>query len=267
MLLLVGHVLAESLEFLMSIREMARRVSPRPRKPGTIRSFITRHETLFAILGAFIVFVGFIVKEGVRESYKDLAQELEQTKWRNEVRTGLGDIAMGVTDLRMKGFYREFHSGDLGRPRQAMEAALIRMQFTTNMDSLNEATTKLTVSRMLLEELPYHDPGLELLSQSLIPLTNVEISLDLQEGSFTEKQFEIESKKADDSRKVIAGLVEKETRFCDLVEEDAARQLKEKADRLKYATVWMYILFVVGWGLGLLGKILKIPALGGVSEG
>jgi hypothetical protein len=51
--------------------------------------------------------------------------------------------------------------------------------------------------------------------------------------------------------------------FTSDVSDEAVRQKEEQERKLKSATYTTYGLFTLGWGLGLLGKVLKLPALGG----
>jgi len=51
--------------------------------------------------------------------------------------------------------------------------------------------------------------------------------------------------------------------FTSDVADEAVRQKEEQERKLKSATYTTYGLFTLGWGLGLLGKVLKLPALGG----
>jgi hypothetical protein len=51
--------------------------------------------------------------------------------------------------------------------------------------------------------------------------------------------------------------------FTSDVSDEAVRQKEEQERKLKSATYTTYGLFTLGWALGLIGKVLKLPALGG----
>jgi len=51
--------------------------------------------------------------------------------------------------------------------------------------------------------------------------------------------------------------------FTSDVADEAVRQKEEQERKLKSATYTTYGLFTLGWGLGLIGKVFKLPALGG----
>jgi hypothetical protein len=62
---------------------------------------------------------------------------------------------------------------------------------------------------------------------------------------------------------VVMAISPKLEAFTRDVSDEAVRQKEEQEGKLKSATHITYGLFTLGWGLGLIGKVLKLPALGG----
>jgi hypothetical protein len=62
---------------------------------------------------------------------------------------------------------------------------------------------------------------------------------------------------------VVMAISPKLEAFTRDVSGEAVRQREEQERKLKSATHTTYGLFTLGWGLGLIGKVLKLPALGG----
>jgi hypothetical protein len=57
------------------------------------RAFVERHDALFTTAGALIVFVGFFMKEGVRETTKDLSGSIATANRFYSIHDALNNIA------------------------------------------------------------------------------------------------------------------------------------------------------------------------------
>ncbi len=221
-----------------------------------VRAFIIRHDTFFTMLGAFIVFLGFFVREGVLEKTKDLDSALDQATFVHEFREEFARIYKQVSH----------------------DENAIEVEKTADADVL-AGDASLFYGRKLLEYLPNSNEALEKTAQEL---------KDRSLAIFV-AEFHIEQKKAtlkvnEDDKAMLA-----QTRsdlanrlksyvsdsasyksdaqaFDKAVTEEAEKQHKENKQLLNVATTTQYLLFLLGWGFGLAGKILKIPSLGGASE-
>jgi hypothetical protein len=64
------------------------------------RASVEKHDALFTLLGALIVFVAFFVKEQVQETAKDLASSLNTAKAGFAVQKALSDITDQIAEIR-----------------------------------------------------------------------------------------------------------------------------------------------------------------------
>jgi hypothetical protein len=55
-------------------------------------------------------------------------------------------------------------------------------------------------------------------------------------------------------------------RFDTDVNSEAEVQYEKQESRIRWLTFAIYCLFSIGWTLGLIGRVLKLPALGGTVE-
>jgi hypothetical protein len=61
-----------------------------------LKLFFKRHNRLFTLLGAFIVFATFVVKEGLRDYYKDLETDVSEANGVFAIRAGQHGDADGI---------------------------------------------------------------------------------------------------------------------------------------------------------------------------
>jgi hypothetical protein len=64
------------------------------------RAFVERHDALFTVVGALIVFLGFYVREGVQEKNKEIIADLSRYEAKLDLDRRLSELAVGLRPLK-----------------------------------------------------------------------------------------------------------------------------------------------------------------------
>jgi hypothetical protein len=246
---------------------------------------VTRHEVFIGIIGAFIVFIGFFVKEGVREQSKDFAQAIEEAQANFEINEqlnqGFVELANRATHSQTVIDQKLTSSNPILRPADRQQIAERMDEDRENLYEFQRTISSYRFSFARADKL------LHLLPSKGTQLASEE---NLLQGLFTKvAALEISTNKLNvfDSNDTI----EKETQSFELFDyavveianvqwtvdgylSDFKEQVLIKAQkeqevaetRKRRATTLSYCLFGVGWTLGLLGRILRIPGLDSGNE-
>jgi hypothetical protein len=240
------------------------------------RAFVERHDALFTTAGALIVFVGFFMKEGVRETTKDLSGSIATANRFYSIYDALNNIA--ESEFNIANTVGEI--GHVTSPSQAndvfaKESSLVSLApaYSAKLDLERH---KFLVTAELLDALPAKPFNLEEqrreLSQALIDDQDV-TALKEAMSSYYAANVSGRKERLDEEKsrvrsltvhavRVVLATSSKLRAFTSDVADEAVRQKEEQERKLKSATYTTYGLFTLGWGLGLIGKVLKLPALG-----
>jgi hypothetical protein len=244
------------------------------------RAFVERHDALFTTAGALIVFLGFFMKEGVRETTKDLSDSIATANRFHSIHDALNSISQ--SELYLGDTLREIDhatSGNHSSDMFARDRSMIAMAPTFSAE-LDLERHKFLVTTELLDALPARPMNLERqrreLAQSLIDDPDATAlkkevhhysGADTSEDAASKQRLEEEKSRIKHlmvhAVMVVMAISPKLDAFTRDVSDEAVRQKEEQEGKLKSATYIMYGLFTLGWGLGLIGKVLKLPALGG----
>ena len=243
------------------------------------RAFVERHDALFTTAGALIVFVGFFMKEGVRETTKDLSGSIATANKFYSIHDSLNNIAESEFNIAN----RVGEIGYVTSPSQAndvfaKENSLVSMApaYSAKLDLERH---KFLVTAELLDALPAKPFNLEEqrreLSQALIGDHDVTAlkeamsryyAANMAGDSANKERLDEEKSRVRSltvhAVRVVLATSSKLRAFTSDVADEAVRQKEEQERKLKSATYTTYGLFTLGWGLGLIGKVLKLPALG-----
>jgi hypothetical protein len=269
-----------------------------PRKKSGFRYFVDRHEALFAILGAFIVFLGFFVREGVMDRSRELASVIQSAEADYSLRAQLVEdfehlefmeqtIESRIADIKTlerrsvsKSVAHELKSkmennrgdefsrlaADEHNARQGIRG--LRLSFEL-VDQVFEALPKKRT------DLANSEKNIQLMfaqADTLESDMDNNITGPLQDNSslFQEKNLQkIMPLYHADIRaldKLVNGIWHSLDTFIPKTLQSAKEEQKAAEMTKGRATTLSYLLFVVGWISGLLGRILKIPALSGGDE-
>jgi hypothetical protein len=241
------------------------------------RAFVERHDALFTTAGALIVFVGFFMKEGVRETTKDLSGSIATANKFYSIHDALNNIA--ESQFNIANTVREISHVTSPSPASdvfAKDSSLVSLAPVYSAE-LDLERHKFLVTAELLDALPAKPFNLEAqrreLSQALIDDQDVtalkEEMSRYYAANVSGNNEHLEEEKSRvrsltvHSVKVVLATSSKLRAFTRDVADEAVRQKEEQERKLKSATYTTYGLFTLGWGLGLIGKVLKLPALGG----
>jgi hypothetical protein len=244
------------------------------------RAFVQRHDALFTTAGALIVFVGFFMKEGVRETTKDLSGSIATANKFYSIHDALNNIA--ESEFGIANTVRDINhviAADQSSDVFAKENSLVSLAPAYSA-MLDLERHKFLVSAELLDELPAKPFSLEEqrreLSEALIDDKDVTglkeaisryFAANVAGDSGNKERMEEEKGRVRSltvhAVTVVLATSSKLKAFTSDVSDEAVRQKEEQERKLKSATYTTYGLFTLGWGLGLIGKVLKLPALGG----
>jgi hypothetical protein len=241
------------------------------------RAFVERHDALFTTAGALIVFVGFFMKEGVQEKTKELSSSIATAHRFYTLHDSLNSIA--ESEFNIANTLRDVNHATSSNPSEdifARENSLVSMApaYSAKLDLERH---QFLVTAELLDSLPEKPFSLEdrrqELSDALISDKDVvglkEAMSSFYASSVSGDKELLEKKKLQVSSltvhavKIVLATSSKLKAFTKDVDDEALRQKEEQERKLKSATYVTYGLFALGWCLGLVGKLLKLPALGG----
>ena len=79
---------------------LSRRSTIQHNSDGDFRNFLRRHSRILTVLGALIVFVTFVVKEGLRDRGKDLLASVESAQTTFVMRSDVEDLRLQLRSLQ-----------------------------------------------------------------------------------------------------------------------------------------------------------------------
>jgi len=236
---------------------------------GRLRKFITSHEAAFTILGAFIVFLGFVVREGYQQENKDLASDIGAAANIFAIRSELYQVDLQLRALRVN----ERNYGEVASLNHKQAPSLEEVEQLIVLESWALAVQKaaLATTEDLYRKLPKKEEYLvgdeRRAGESM---KSLETSNKEHKDSLEQIRKEAGNGKPDpkelDQLDVLVRAVDigatldvNEFGESTLIDARGAHQIAEiYAD---WATRGSYVLFTLGWALGLMGKLLKLPAL------
>lgn len=253
------------------------------------RTFVEKHDVVFTILGATLVFIGFVMKDGFQETNKDVSALLVLTQFNADLQETLAGISDDVSELR-----RPQLESEEKFPLRIKDTHITYMvddlDYRVAQSGVNRRylTSTFQMAHSLFEHLPKQPLALMImdarasvlihqLRQSTPDLSKAQILLSLEltrHGRSRQETSQIADAGNKRATKEISSYEEIEYRcfevipdFKDQVVREIGRQHQRAESRLRSATRGSYFLFAIGWFLGLIGKLWKIPALSEASEG
>jgi hypothetical protein len=252
-----------------------------PPERSKFRTFVVRHEGLITVIGAGLAFLGFFVKEGVRDTAKDLASSLQAANDKATLRIELDNMAS--VQAEQSAYIYSIHN-NLSRTGVAIPEDLdvdeAHGRLEEELARAKLAAGEYFTASLWYEAIPHKTPHLLNLHNELkdsLPLDAYLIAPIKYEIQLIEKAAGDPSLTDDRRRKLVESsnrLIEDTgtqlTKQSDRVKSftaaiivEAVRQHEKEDRKLKVATFWSWVLFVVGWGLSLMAKLLKVSSLGG----
>jgi uncharacterized phage infection (PIP) family protein YhgE len=248
---------------------------PTVRLVDRMRAFVTRHDTLFVIFGALIVFIAFFTKEAFLESVKDINAVLDQAISTHQLRDQFALLQRQLDQMAdphnpAKGASAWTDDEKLSSTAQDAIAAMTDGENLFNdaselLDHLPSSSSDLNKRRAQLKTqlAAVKDNYYELAQDQgeLLDATTSEGLKDLYKDALQDlREATLQLDKA------VLPFHDTALKFDDDVLVEARKQKDYQELRYHRANTAMYIVFAFGWMLGLLGKIWKLKPLGGVEE-
>lgn len=233
-------------------------------REARVKVFFVQHRRLLTFAGALIVFVTFIVKDGLREQLKDLVSSIDSAESVFAIRNDTATTAMWLQRLqeqvdwiaekiKLKG---TSYSGDMVE------------RLHSSLEIINEVHESLAVSldniSQLLEKVPGQQQSEKKHKELEERLKDLREQRDALLLIFGREPMSIlwkiapllnETQKASDDTRQLAKDV--------LAEATKKRKAREK---IVNTTTWAsYVLYTLGWGLGLAGRVYGAGDLGGAE--
>jgi hypothetical protein len=264
-------VMAESVLPLASVVPLRRK---------GFRAFVTRHDALFTTIAALILVAGFYVKEVVREKAKDLAASLKTGKDNYEISRQLALVSATDQFMNQQMFAVRW-GGYADNP-------YLTMLLNSTSPTYEASRDDFLLSARMLDAFPRYSDSLSRRKWSLKaqlegPVLRAKDTLEstLRKDGFAafvkivnstpsyiiKAQRELSYAEGAFNGQAIQFILLSQP-FNEDVLVEGEKQLREQEDRVKLATNADYGIFALGSILSLVGKVFKLPALGGGgSEG
>jgi hypothetical protein len=207
-------------------------------KPRTLH---IRHDRFFTLLGSFIVFATFVVKEGISENFKDLVSSIQTEE--------------NMFSVRQETAYRLSNGKSLPPPWSQTEPTRDEKRgFIDLWDRQSEAIVRISLD--LATMLPDKNKFQIQADQINNELSEIDTGVDSLTAAPAAQQEETQ---IDASMKVFFKRSNSIFSDANLLAQDIldeANKLKEKREARYSTAKWLsYALFTFGWGLTFYGQI------------
>jgi len=238
-------------------------------RQSSFRTFVSRHSKLLIFVGALIVFVTYLVKEGLRERLKDLVDSVDKAQSAFVAERENQQLSQRLAEIYRVGIisYDNMHTPapPPGQP-YPITISTIMSHYQGAYDTEQRLENEWNAVDRLLEKMPKdqnREKQLNVLQTQLkavqkadedfrntqSPRSPSELKENLNAAVSLEHQ-------AWDTETAIQN-------FALSILKDSAEIKKRDETYFKIATWSSYLLYCLGWGLGLVGKLFGLDGLGG----
>jgi len=236
---------------------------------SSFRNYVSRHSRLLIFVGALIVFVTFLVKEGLRERLKDLVDSIDTAQSVFVAERENQQMSQRLAEIYRISVvsYDNMHN-PAPQPGEAypITIATIMSHYQGAYDAEQRLESELNAVDRLLEKLPTdqnRDKKLNDLQTQFkaVQKTDEDFRNTPSPRSTSELKENLNSAvslehQAWDTETAIQNLSLS-------ILKDSAEVKKRDETYFKIATWGSYLLYCLGWGLGLIGKLFGLDGLGG----
>jgi len=242
-----------------------------------LRERIQAHSKWLTVLGAAIVFAMFVVKDAYRESLKEIVYSIQAAETSFQIISGFTRVDVHLRIIEQQTFVDQtpkelLRLGQMVRKRMNAGdegAASISNEGVNFQKTLGEYETDVKNLEHLLSEVPGHQEDRHFLEETEAAIQDAYKSEAEDHSKDGQKSGEkgsprIESAMADESREatsaeILASLTDAEEHIV----QDAEKERDLREERLRTYTITSYVLYPIGWLIGLVGKLTGTPAMGG----
>jgi len=224
-----------------------------------VKSFFQKHGRLLSFVGALIVFTTFIVKDAIREHLKDLVDAVNSAEeaYRNETSIALVSKQIVDLELQLDSFEKamQFHRSAVTERTMANRDAATTTKFMLeNLETLNNTLPTGATFRGRIND---HKTILQKLEEGLLELDRRSQATGLYEKRTTGEE--------DTAKRLNNGVWAEYWLFVipmgDKVLAEANEAKKRREIYYKACTAASYMLYALGWSLGLAGRLFSVEGL------
>ena len=227
----------------------------------SVRRFLDRHRRMFSFVGAMIVFFTFVINEGQRDKLRSLVASVDKAYDEYRRKTDLQSVKSElreVTEQLSKNLVelsgpKDPHQHDLAVANNELYQLylLLRVQ-RSELDNLD-----LLIDRVPDEAWPfkYVDKRAVMMQQRIAAQ-----GVSVMEGALSQAHDRAYLKNALDGLKTMRDSATRIQPYLKDVEQSTERRLvvyhQTVSEKYQFYTWLSYGLYVIGWGLGLMGKLV-----------
>ena len=235
-----------------------------------VKTSSKKHAHLLVFVGALIVFLTFIIKDGFRERWKETAETIDRAQYLYTIRDDIRQVKIGPSDL---GSYERRPGDPLLRPLDAYNSFWIELRATQNILTKDEVSLANIV--ILVVTLPEDDPNRHEAANIHDDLNSLRSQVLAAETAAMGKLPYLVDPNPKQKQDVLAaageqGWIAASNRLDLRVQKLAivvlhkAEELRRENDYYSNRAWWISaLLFGLGLGLGLLGKVYGVPEAAG----
>jgi hypothetical protein len=222
-------------------------------------TFFKKHSTFFALVGAFVVFVTFVVKDLLRDNLKDLASALAETQLGFILRQDnlmLSD-KLDLLDTRVDDLQQRSTQGKLALSKKEIQTLHmiyvgqgINRMSRLELDHIQPLVQKVSNPEQLAQRIKTLNQELDALDSTASTLVR-----SFRESHGQQKDWQ---KNYDATSEWITCGQQAESKATKVVSDTlnaAEIDLGRDEHRLKRYTSFSYALYTLGWAVALLGKL------------
>ncbi|HTU44887.1 MAG TPA: hypothetical protein VMF91_07485 [Bryobacteraceae bacterium] len=231
-----------------------------------VRRFVTKHETAFTLLGAFIVFWGFFVKEGIRETSHDLAVSLDAAQTSYLVLADLKQITTHFererTNVRNAKLQRTSPGtlDDLFNDESTIQRTFDEQKGTFYLTERLFAKLPVKPQKFLADDRKIRDEVQKFESVGEDTSHKMD-ALDWDDPGYDKTVEDMERRLVSVRQHQIVQVVGDVFDFNEEIVDLAEKEQEQQERREAWASIGSYGLFAFGWALGLTAKLLRLPVL------
>lgn len=246
-----------------------------------LRSYVRAHDRLLTFVGALIVFTTFIVKDGLRDRLKDLDDSIERAETVFAQRTDIGEVIRTLAEMQTSlnkmnldraGSKPQLTSRSMPSPAVLRETVnTVRTRLLAErlaFDSLARLVEKMPTTTNQAEAVRKADIAKREIDAFLPHLDEIDADADQLETLVASKRdlspatVAVASELNARAMAVLHELLEHYRATMTALDQDASELLLESQeiralneDMYSWVSLASYILYTVGWGLGLLTRL------------
>lgn len=219
------------------------------RKRPSFRRFVRRHDKILTVIGALIVFLTFLVREGFREMWKEWSVSLEAGVDSYEVETQLGNMArmLATVEAQTDASWRRLYGLDTSNINRASLVDRI------NADKVRLASLMYRLGSLAHAVVDAPDEERIPIAKQVGPLIE---QVDAQNTLIS--KLSPDEKAPDKLNAIEAKTNELDHKSLTLGSEAISLGLRYSssyAEARDVADEFSYTLYALGWGLTLIGKL------------